>query len=46
MLLLDLTVLGLGFLPGLGVLVHRFLLDLGYFRGFVSSLVLDFRLHC
>ena len=45
-LLLDVVVLGLGFLLGLGVLVLRFLLGLGCFLGFVSGLVLDFRLHC
>jgi len=45
-LLLDVTVLGLGFLRGLGVLVLRFLLGLECFLGCVSGLVLDCRLHC
>ena len=45
-LLLDVIVLGLGFLRGLEVLVLRFLLGLGCFLGFVSGLVLDFHLHC
>ena len=45
-LLLDVIVLGLGFLRGLEVLVLRFLLGLGCFLGFVSGLVLDFRLRC
>ena len=45
-LLLDVVVLGLGFLRGLEVLVLRFLLGLGCFLGFVSGLVLDFRLRC
>ena len=45
-LLLDVTVLGLGFLRDLGVLVLRFLLGLGCFLDFVSGLVLGFRLHC
>ena len=45
-LLLDVTVLGLGFLRGLGVLVLRFLLGLGYYLGCVSGLVLGYRLHC
>ena len=45
-LLLDVVVLGLGFLRGLKVLVLRFLLGLGCFLGFVSGLVLDFRLRC
>ena len=46
MLLLDVAVLGLGFLRGLGVLVLRFLLGPGCSLGFVFGLVLDFRLHC
>ena len=46
MLLLDVIVLGLGFLRDLGVLVLRFLLGLGCFLCFVSGLVLEFRLHC
>ena len=45
-LLLDVTVLGLGFLRGLGVLVLRFLLGFECCLGCVSGLVLDFRLHC
>ena len=45
-LLLDVTVLGLGFLRGLGVLPVRFILSLGCFLGCVYCLVLDFRLHC
>ena len=45
-LLLDVTVLGLGFLQGLGVLVFRFLLGLECFLGCVSGLVLDCHLHC
>ena len=45
-LLINVTVLGLGFLRGLGVLVFRLLLSLGCFLGCVSGLVLDFRLHC
>ena len=45
-LLLDVTVLGLGFLRGLGVLVLRCLLGLECFLGCVSGLVLDCRLHC
>ena len=46
MLLLGVIDLGLGFLRDLEVLVLRFLLGLGYFLGWVSGLVLDFRLHC
>ena len=45
-LLLGVAVLGLGFLRGLGVLVLRFLLSPEYCLGFVSGLVLDFRLRC
>ena len=45
-LLLEETVLGLGFLLGLGILVLRFLLGLGCFLGCVSGLVLDFRPRC
>ena len=45
-LLLDVVVLGLRYLQGLGVLVLRFLLGPGCSLGFVSGLVLDFRLHC
>ena len=45
-LLLDVVVLGLGFLRGLEVLVLRFLLNLGCFLGFISDLVLDFHLRC
>ena len=45
-LLLDVVVLGLGFLRDLGVLVLRFLLGLGCFLDFVSGLVLGFRLYC
>ena len=45
-LLLDVTILGLGFLRGLGVLVLRFLLGLECFRGCVSGLVLDCRFRC
>ena len=44
--LLDITVLGLGFLQGLGVLILRFLLGLECFLGCVSGLVLDCHLHC
>ena len=43
-LLLDVTVPGLGFLRGLGILVLRLLLGLGCFLAFVFGLVLDFRL--
>ena len=43
---LDATVLGLGFLRGLGVLVLHFLLGPGCFQDFVAGLVLDFRLRC
>ena len=43
-LLLDIVVLGLGFLRGLGVLVLRFVLGPGCLLGFVFGLVLDFRL--
>ena len=46
MLLLDVVVLGLGYLRGLGVLVLRFLLGPGCSLVFVFGLVLDFRLHC
>ena len=45
-LLLDITVLGLGFLRCLEVLVLRFLRGLGCFLGCVSGLVLGFRLYC
>ena len=45
-LLLDVTVLGLVFLRGLGVLILRFLLGPGCFLGLVSGLVQDFRLRC
>ena len=45
-LLLDVIVLGLGFLRDLGVLVLRFLLGLGCFLDFVYGLVLGFRLRC
>ena len=45
-LLLEVVVVGLGFLRGLGVLALRFLLGLGCFLGCVSGLVLDFSLHC
>ena len=45
-LLLDVAVLGLGFLRDLGVLVLRFLLGPGCSLGFVFGLVLDFHLHC
>ena len=45
-LLLDVVVLGLGFTRDIGVLVVGFLLGPGCFLGFVSGLVLDFRLHC
>ena len=45
-LLLDVVVLGLEFLRGLGVLVLRFLLSLGCFMGCVSGLVIGFCLHC
>ena len=45
-LLIDVAVLGRGFLRGLGVLVLRFLLGLGCFLSFVCGLVLDFRLRC
>ena len=44
-LLLEVAVLGLGFLQGLGVLVLRLLLGLGCFLSCVSCVVLDFRLH-
>ena len=44
-LLHDVTVLGLGFLQGLGVLVLRFFLGPGCSLGLVSGLVLGFRLH-
>ena len=45
-LLLDVVVLGLGFLRDLGVLALRFLLGPGCLLGFFFGLVLDFRLHC
>ena len=45
-LLLEVVVLGLGFLRGLGVLVLRFLLGPGCSLGSVFGLVLDFHLHC
>ena len=45
-LLLNVVVLGLGFLRGLGVLVLHFLLGPGCSLVFVFGLVLDFRLHC
>ena len=45
-LLLDVVVLSLKFLQGLGVLVLHYLLSLGCLLSCVSDLVLDFRLHC
>ena len=45
-ILLEVTVHGLGFLLVLGVLVLHLLLGLGCFPGFVTGLVLDFPLHC
>ena len=45
-LLLEVVVLGLGYLRGLRVLVLRFLLGPGCSLVFVFGLVLDFRLHC
>ena len=45
-LLLDVVVLGLGFLRDLGVLALRFLLGPGCSLVSVFGLVLDVRLHC
>ena len=45
-LLLDVVVLGLGFLRDLGVLALCFLLGPGCSLVFVFGLVLDVRLHC